>query len=355
MTALMAEIDDSYDLDTVIDPVESAAAGGLVYVTDATPGILRRRRGRGFSYTQAGRPVRNEATLLRIKALAIPPAWTDVWICADPLGHLQATGRDARNRKQYRYHPRWRDIRDANKFALLGPFGHTLSHVRERVDVALRKPGLTHEKVVALVVRLLDETLIRVGNKEYVDDNETYGLTTITADHVEVGWRDTTFDFVGKGGIDHHVTVSDGRIARIVQRCHELGGQALFSYRNADGSIAPITSADVNDYLRSVAGAACTAKEFRTWGGTTAVAEFLGPLDAPESQKAADAAIIEAIDAAAEQLRNTRAVCRNCYVHPTILDAYQDGALAEHWKKSRSAGWLSRSERTVLNVLDEST
>ena len=204
-----------------------------------------------------------------------------------------------------------------------------------------------------MVVRLLDETLIRVGNQEYADDNETYGLTTITADHVEIGWRDATFDFVGKGGIDHHVTVEDGRIARIVQRCHELGGQALFSYRDEDDSITALTSSDVNLYLRDIAGAACTAKEFRTWGGTSAVAEFLGPLDPPQSKKEADAAVIEAIDAAAEELRNTRAVCRNCYVHPAVLDAYQDGSLTEHWNKARSVGWLSRSERTVLGVLDD--
>jgi DNA topoisomerase-1 len=197
----------------------------------------------------------------------------------------------------------------------------------------------------------LDETLIRVGNQEYAEDNETYGLTTITADHVEIGWREATFDFVGKGGIDHHVTVKDGRIARIVQRCHELGGQALFSYRGEDDSVIALTSGDVNEYLQEIADAACTAKEFRTWGGTSAVATFLGPLGPPDSQKEADAAIVEAIDGAAEELRNTRAVCRNCYVHPAILDAYHDGSLAEHWNRARSVGWLSRGERTLLGVV----
>jgi DNA topoisomerase-1 len=205
--------------------------------------------------------------------------------------------------------------------------------------------------VLALVVRLLDETLIRVGNREYVDDNESYGLTTLTPDHVEVGWRDIAFDFVGKGGLDHHVTVEDGRLARIVRRCHELGGQSLFSYRADDGAAIPITSADVNQYLRDVAGVTVTAKDFRTWGGTVHATEFLGPLDPPSSEAEADGAIIEAIDDAAAQLRNTRTVCRNCYVHPGVLDAYRDGALAAEWKKARSIGRLSRGERTTLAVL----
>jgi DNA topoisomerase-1 len=206
---------------------------------------------------------------------------------------------------------------------------------------------------MALVVCLLDDTLIRVGNKEYADDNESYGLTTLTPDHVDVGWREITFEFVGKGGLDHHVTVEDGRLARIIGRCHELGGQSLFSYRDEDESVTPITSADVNEYLRSIAGTIVTAKDFRTWGGTVRATEMLGPLDPPESEREGDGAILEAIDAAAEQLRNTRTVCRNCYVHPGVLDAYRDGSLAAQWNKVRSVGWLSRGERATLAVLDD--
>jgi DNA topoisomerase-1 len=354
MTALPAQA-AAAESELPVDPIDSALEAGLVYVTDAERGIRRRRRGRGFSYgsDDAGRPVRDEPTLERIRALAIPPAWTDVWICADPLGHLQATGRDAKGRKQYRYHQRWREVRDANKFALLGAFGHRLPGLRDRIDIELRRPALPRAKVLALVVRLLDETLVRVGNKEYAHDNESYGLTTITPDHVDIGWRDTTFDFVGKGGLEHHITVEDPRVTRIIRRCHELGGQALFSYQDEDGSgVSSITSTDVNDYLRDVADAAVTAKEFRTWGGTVAVAEHLAPLDPPETERDAEAAVIDAIDAAAEQLRNTRAVCRNCYIHPAIPDAYRDGSLTEQWKTSRSVGQLSRAERAVLGVLD---
>ena len=252
MAALPAEASAPADAELPLDPVESAIEAGLVYVSDAERGIRRRRRGRGFSYqTDSGTSVRGKAELERIRSLAIPPAWTDVWICSKPTGHLQATGRDAKGRKQYRYHPRWREVRDANKYALLGAFGHSLPDLRDRIDAELRQTGLPRAKVLAVVVRLLDDTLVRVGNREYADDNETYGLTTITPDHVDVGWRDTTFDFVGKGGIDHHVTVEDARITRIIRRCHELGGQALFSYQEEDGSgISSITSTDVNDYLR---------------------------------------------------------------------------------------------------------
>jgi DNA topoisomerase-1 len=348
----MAVVSETYGVEAVPDdPIEIAESAGLDYVSDEQPGIARRRRGRGFSYHRAdGRLVRSPAELERIRKLAVPPAWTDVWICANPCGHLQATGRDAKGRKQYRYHERWREVRDENKFNLLASFGQGLPALRDRLDGELRVPGLSRQKVLALVVRLLDETLIRVGNKEYADDNETYGLTTVNGDHVDVGWRSATFDFVGKGGIEHVVTVDDGRLTRIIGRCHELGGQALFSYRD-DGEIRSITSSDVNDYLREVFGPAVTAKHFRTWGGTVTAAGHLAALDVPETETEAAAAEIEAIDEAAEQLRNTRAVSRRCYVHPGVLEAYRDGSLAEEWKRARSIGRLSRGERTVLAVL----
>ena len=334
------------------DPVEMAERAGLDYVSDSEPGFTRRRRGRGFSYHRTdGSLVRSPRELERIQKLAVPPAWTDVWTCANPCGHVQATGRDARGRKQYRYHERWREVRDENKFGLLASFGHGLPPLRDRLDGELRAPGLSRQKVLALVIRLLDETLIRIGNREYVDDNETYGLTTVTNDHVDVGWRSATFEFVGKGGGDHLVTVDDGRLARIISRCHELGGQALFSYRE-DGDIRSINSSDVNDYLREVVGPAVTAKHFRTWGGTVTAAEYLAILDPPGSESEAAAAEIQAIDEAASQLRNTRAVSRRCYVHPAILDAYRDGSLAEEWKRARTIGQLRRAERAVLAVLD---
>jgi DNA topoisomerase-1 len=341
------------------DPVEVAEEAGLDYVSDEQPGLTRRRRGRGFSYHRPdGTAVRSAADLERIRSLAVPPAWTDVWICANPRGHLQATGRDAKGRKQYRYHPRWREVRDENKLNLLPAFGHALPSLRDRLDAELRQPGLSRQPgpsrqtVLAVVVKLLDETLVRVGNQEYASDNETYGLTTVTGDHVEVGWRQATFEFTGKGGIEHRVVVDDGRLARIIGRCHELGGQSLFSY-DEDGEIRAVTSTDVNEYLRATVGPSITAKHFRTWGGTVTAAVHLGPLDPPATDKDAAEAELDAIDAAAAQLRNTRAVCRRCYVHPGILDAYRDGALAREWKRTRTVGQLSRGERTVLAVLDD--
>jgi DNA topoisomerase-1 len=345
------ESEDLPDLED--DPVADAAAAELVYVTDDQPGIRRRRRGRGFSYYEGGERVTSAPTLERIRGLSVPPAWTDVWICSEPDGHLQATGRDAKGRKQYRYHPRWRALRDANKFSALYSFGLILPDLRDRVEADLQRRGMPREKVLALLSRLLDDTLVRVGNKEYANDNESYGLTTMTPEHVEIGWNKVTFDFVGKGGIEHEVMVEDGRLARIVRRCHELGGQNLFSYRDADtGEVCAVSSADVNGYLRTATGLRITAKDFRTWGGTVCATAYLGPEGRPEDEKHADATIVEAIDLAAEQLRNTRAVCRNCYVHPQILDAYRDGRLVEAWNKSRSGGRLDRTERTVLAVIE---
>lgn len=343
-------------LEEVLDPEAVADAAGLRYVTDAEPGIVRRRRGKGFSYHRPDGPaVRDKPTLERIRSLAVPPAWTDVWICARADGHLQATGRDAKGRKQYRYHPRWREVRDENKFGRLLYFGQALPSLRERIDTTLRRPGLSREKVLAVVVRLLDDTLIRVGNQEYANDNESFGLTTIRADHVEVGWSAVSFDFVGKSGISHHVTVNDARLARVVRRCHELGGQELFAFHDDDGNLVDVTSAHVNEYLRDSIGALATAKDFRTWGGTVHTLEHLAGLDPPESDKHADTGILDAIDATAEQLRNTRSVCRDCYVHPAVIDSYREGALTEHWKRARSSTHLRRAERATLAVLEDHT
>jgi DNA topoisomerase I len=351
----MAIVEDYYCGDDLhpADPEQVAEDAGLAYVSDDEPGYGRRRRGRGFSYHRPdGSAVRARSELDRIRSLAIPPAWQDVWICASPHGHLQATGRDGRGRKQYRYHSRWREVRDENKYRLLAAFGQSLPGLRDRLDGELRQTGLPRQKVLALVVRLLDETLVRVGNREYAEDNETFGLTTVTAEHVDLGWRHATFEFVGKGGTEHLVTVDDGRLARIIRRCHELGGQSLFSYVE-DGQVRSVTSSDVNDYLRSAIGPSITAKHFRTWGGTVTAAEHLAEHEVPDSEKEAAELELAAIDAAAAQLRNTRAVCRRCYVHPIVPEAYRSGALADAWKRSRTVGQLSRGERTVLALLDD--
>lgn len=349
---MSASTEPALDLSFVDDPVADAAAADLVYVSDDAAGIRRRRRGRGFSYHDGSVRVTAAPTLERIHALAIPPAWTDVWICKEPDGHLQATGRDAKGRKQYRYHQRWRELRDANKYAALYAFGSVLPDLRQRIEADLKRTGLPRDKVLALVSRLLDETLIRVGNKEYADDNESYGLTTLTPEHAQVGWGAVTFDFVGKGGVEHHVQLHDARLARVVRRCHELGGQRLFSYRDATtDDVCAVGSTDVNDYLQQTTGLAVTAKDFRTWGGTVRAVEHLAEHEPPSDEKETEVVVLAAVDDAAEHLRNTRAVCRSCYLHPAVLDAYRDGELHDAWKRSRSSAWLTRAERTTLSLI----
>jgi len=332
-------------------PLEADPAE-LEYVSDAGPGIRRIRRGRGFSYVSpSGKPV-SDRERTRIEALAIPPAWTDVWICPVAEGHLQATGRDDRGRKQYRYHPVWRKQRDADKFAHLATFGAGLEDIRKQVDADTRSPALNRTKVVALVVCLLDETLIRIGNPEYAADNESFGLTTLRQEHVDVGRTRLTFDFVGKGGIDHRVDVSDPRIARAVRRCHELGGKQLFTYEE-DGEVVPVSSADVNAYIRAVAGPEVTSKDFRTWGGTVVALEALAEDEPAGSTTAREKQRLAAIDRAAGILGNTRAVCRNCYVHPAVLDSHEQGDLLEHWRTARSTSWYRRGERAALSLLGD--
>lgn len=336
-------------------PADSAAVAeeaGLRYVTDTGPGIRRRRQGRGFSYRSAdGRPA-SARDRSRIETLAIPPAWSDVWICPDPRGHLQATGRDARGRKQYRYHDTWREVRDADKFSRLLAFGQALGPLRARIDEDL-EGGVGRAQVLAAVVRLLDDTLIRVGNEEYASTNETFGLTTLRPDHVEqAGRRSFTLCFVGKSGVEHDVSVRDPKLARLVRRCHELDGQALFSYRQAGGTIEAVTSSDVNEYLHELVGPDTSAKVFRTWGASTIVVEDLATGEVPEADREAEQRILEAIDGAAAQLRNTRAVCRQSYVHPVVLDAFRDGGLHDAWRRSRTSSRLTRSDRTLLRLLE---
>lgn len=320
----------------------------LHYVNDAAPGIRRIRRGRGFQYLDPDGGTIGAPERARIDALAIPPAWTEVWICCDPDGHIQATGRDAKGRKQYRYHPRWREARDRDKFRRLTAFGAALPDLRAHLDDQLSGSGpLGYDRVVALVIALLDETLIRVGNPEYLE-NGSHGLTTLTADHVTWGAGELTFSFPGKSGREHTVGVDDSRLARLVKRCHQLGGQRLFTYRTRSGEPALVTSGDVNDALREITGLdAVSAKDFRTWGGTAVVTEVLaaGP---PEPD---GSAVLDAIDLAAEQLGNTRAVCRASYVHPEVVEAAQEGSLQEIWAGARARKHLRRAEVTLLELV----
>jgi DNA topoisomerase I len=316
------------------------------YVSDAQPGIRRVRRGRGFQYLFDESPIDPDERE-RIDALAIPPAWTDVWICPDPAGHIQATGRDVKGRKQYRYHEGWRKARDRDKFERLAEFGAALPDLRRHVEEQIeggRK--LSYDRVVALVLALLDETLIRIGNEEYVE-NGSHGLTTLTDRHVQWARGEMTFCFPGKSGKEHTVPVDDPRIARLVRRCHQLGGHELFTYRTSAGELGRVSSSDVNEALRDLTGLEVTAKDFRTWGGTAIVTETL----ATSEPGADDAVVLSAIDIAAEQLGNTRAVCRNSYVHPDVVAAAADGRLQERWSSSRSRRHLRRAEVTLLGVV----
>lgn len=333
------------------EPAEAAADAGLRYVSDEQPGIRRRKRGGGFSYTKPdGSVVTDPRERARLAAIAIPPAWTDVWICPRPDGHILATGRDDRDRKQYRYHPRWREVRDTDKFDNLAAFGRSLPDLRKAVAADLKRRGMPREKVLGLVVKLLDDTLIRVGNDSYAADNESYGLTTLKPDHVDVEGERIAFDFVGKGGLPREMTLDDSELARIVHQCHELGGQELFAYQVA-GSLVDVTSTDVNAYLRELAGDTVTAKDFRTWGGTAVAAATLALGRPPETATEAEKSVLAAYDVASEVLGNTRAVCRSCYVHPAIPDAYRAGELHEAWRHSRDTPTLDRKERTVLRLL----
>ncbi|GGB99541.1 DNA topoisomerase IB [Pseudoduganella buxea] len=309
------------------DAPAAARAAGLRYVTDTRPGLSRERSGDGFRYRDAGgAPVDDEATLARIKTLAIPPAWQDVWICAQANGHLQATGRDARGRKQYRYHPRWRSVRDEVKYERMIAFGRALPAIRKAVDSALSLPGLPREKVLATIVYLLEATMMRIGNEEYAKENKSFGLTTLRNRHVRIDGKEVEFRFRGKSGVWHDVKVEDRRLARIIARARDLPGQELFQYVDDDGTTHAIDSADVNDYLRTITGEDYTAKDFRTWSGTVLAALALQEFEKFDSETQAKKNVVRAIESVAKKLGNTPSVCRKCYVHPAVLDAYLDGA-----------------------------
>lgn len=314
---------------TDLDPAaEAAHEAGLVYSSDAEPGIRRLRKGKGFAYVDpAGGPVGDEATLQRIRALAIPPAWEEVWISTRPRGHLQATGRDARGRKQHLYHERWREVRDADKFARMPGFARALPQIRRRVARDLRRPGLPREKVTATIVRLLETTLARIGNEEYARDNGSFGLTTLRNRHVRVRGSTVRFLFKGKSGRQASLGVTDRRVAGVIRRCEELPGQMLFQYVDDAGEQRTVTSDDVNQYLRAVSGEDYTAKDFRTWAATVLAASALSDAGRFDSEAEARRNVVEAIDTVARKMGHTRAVCRRSYVHPAVIDAYMDANL----------------------------
>lgn len=313
----------------------SARNAGLHYVTDRRPGIVRaRKRGGAFDYFDPrGRRIRETKSLARIKRLAIPPAWRDVWISPDACGHLQATGRDARSRKQYRYHPDWRKIRDETKYDRVLGFGRALQKIRRRVARDLARRGLPREKVLATIVRLLETTLIRVGNEEYARDNKSYGLTTLQDRHAEIRSGKIVFRFRGKSGKQHVFDIRNRKLASIVKRCRDLPGYELFQYIDESGAPVDITSSDVNDYLREISGADFTAKDFRTWAGTVLAARALQEFEKFTSQTEAKRNLLQAVEAVARMLGNTPAICRRCYVHPVVLESYLDGTLVDQLKR----------------------
>ncbi len=339
------------------ETLDAATDAGLRYASDERAGIRRHRAGRGFRYVGPdGETVTDEGELARIRRLAIPPAWTDVWISPDPRGHLQATGRDAKGRKQDRYHERFRAIRDEAKYERMLDFARALPKIRERVDADLRSPTLTRERVLATIVRLLETTQIRVGNEEYAKDNRSYGLTTLREKHVAVEGSRVRFRFRGKSGKDHDVEVSDGRVARVLRTLQELPGQELFRYVDHDGKTHTVDSADVKEYLRGIVGADFTAKDFRTWAGTVLAAQALGALEHVENERLAKKNVTAAIERVAARLGNTRAVCRKCYVHPAVVDAYLEDELARVMharaeRELRDASALEPDEARVLGLL----
>lgn len=333
----------------------AARAARLRYVSDRKPGITRHRRGASFGYRSPdGRPIRDADTLARIKRLAVPPAWEEVWISPDPDGHIQAVGRDARGRKQYRYHPRWRSVRDEAKFDRLSAFAEKLPQIRARVAADLARPGMPRAKVLAAVVRLLETTLIRVGNDEYARSNESFGLTTLRNRHARVNGRKVVFDFKGKSGIEHRIDLEDERLARIVRKCREIPGQDLFAYIDECGQPCDVGSADVNEYLREIAGEDVTAKDFRTWAATTLAAVALERCEAGESKAALKRNVRRAVEAVAEMLRNTATVCRKCYIHPAVIEGYLDGTLRSSLRRtarSIACAGLKPEEAAVLAFL----
>ncbi len=334
-------------LPAAYDPLVASKVAGLRHVDDSMPGITRRAANGGFRYIASdGQPVRDEATLARIKALAIPPAWTEVWICPWDNGHIQATGRDAKRRKQYRYHARWRNVRDEAKYERVLSFGMALPAIRRQVDEDLGRHGLPREKVLATIVHLLEATMMRVGNEEYARHNKSFGLTTLRDRHVRIDGSEVEFHFRGKSGVRHAIKVEDPRLARIIRRVRDLPGQELFQYVDDDGQVRSVGSADVNDYLRALTGEDYSAKDFRTWAGTLLAALALQEYEKVDSDAQARRNVVRAIETVAERLGNTPSICRKCYVHPAIIDAYLDGTML-HAMQERAQQELDHDMRAM--------
>ncbi len=341
-------------------PLAAAKAAGLRYVSDTKPGITRKGGGKTFRYfLPSGAALRDPEVLRRIRSLAIPPAWTEVWICPNDNGHIQAVGRDARGRKQYRYHPSWREVRDESKYERVLAFGEMLPRIRRRVSADLRKRGMSREKVLATVVRLLETTLIRVGNDEYAEQNGSYGLTTLHNRHAKVRGGQISFEFMGKSGKRHCIDIRDPELAKLVRHCQDLPGQDLFGYVGDDGSVRDVTSDDVNAYLRAIAGEEFSAKDFRTWAGTVLAAVALHEFEEFNSEKQAKRNVGQAVEAVAKMLGNTPAVCRRCYIHPAILDGYLTGQTIATLQQSAeqslrgSLTKLKPAEAAVMMLLRE--
>jgi DNA topoisomerase-1 len=321
------------DVQTIVEPREAAESAGLRYVSDDRPGIRRRKSGKGWTFAKAdGSRISDPDVIKRIKSLVIPPAWTDVWICPFANGHIQATGRDAKGRKQYRYHPAFREVRESTKYEHVVAFANALPAIRERVRQDMAKRGLPREKVLATVVHLLETTLIRVGNDDYAKQNKSYGLTTLKNRHVEVDGSDVRFRFTGKSGKQWSLQVKDRRVAKIIKACQDLPGQELLQYIDEDGKPQSVSSSDTNAYLREITGEDITAKDFRTWAGTVLAALALKELQSFDSAAQAKRHMRVAIERVAARLGNTPTICRKCYIHPEIITSYLDGRLAQEIK-----------------------
>ena len=347
---------ESHRAEQIQQAREHASDAHLRYVNDEHPGIRRVRSGRNFKYINPnGKAIRDADELNRIRTLAIPPAWKDVWICPWDNGHIQAVGRDARGRKQYRYHNRWREVRDASKYDHMIEFARALPKIRRTVKRHLKLKGLPREKVLAALVRIMEMTLIRVGNDEYAKNNHSFGLTTMRDDHAKIRGSKVIFEFRGKSGIEHEIDFEDQRLAKIVRDCQDLPQQELFAYLDENKQQRDVTSTDVNDYLRQISGANFTAKDFRTWAGTVLAARALQEIKAFDSNAAAKRNVKAAIEKVAGRLGNTVAVCRKCYVHPDVINSYLDGTLARYLKmkaaRELSRGGLPAEEAAVLGLL----
>ncbi len=357
-----ARPDPAASADVIAANKAAARGAGLAYVSDTDSGLRRAKVGSGFvCLGRGGKRVSDNQTLARIKSLAIPPAWTDVWICSNPRGHLQAAGRDARGRKQYRYHPRWRQTRDESKYHKMIEFAKALPRIRRAVKRHLGKAGLPREKVLAAVVGIMETTLIRVGNDEYAEQNDSYGLTTLRDEHARIAGQKVRFEFRGKSGIEHEVDLEDPKLVQIVRRCRDLPGEELFQYIDEEGQICDVNSSNVNEYLRGISGGDFTAKDFRTWAGTVLAARALRELDAFNTKTQARKNIVRAVEQVAMRLGNTKAVCRKCYIHPAIIQSYQDGTLGRQIARgadkvlTEAPRNLSREEAAVFRLLRQRT